>query len=346
MSNFDQLMRRLSSQLDSMESNAEDRRKKKDQFDADIRDREMAETEANGQIDRKLKRDGALMAAEKRSSDATTDLSRHNDAFEVSAGRMSPELYNMRYYGGAAPTSGNVSYKTKSGLQDKDILKEYNDLKMSDVEGKWKDFNGSEPDFQTYRTSVMDSIGQGQTQDGVDYFKNQRAKLNANEQAGAMEFEKGMQTSRLPGGELSVSMNPSDGAAQGWKQFQEMSGKRAALMAPAVQPVAQAPAPAQAPVDRKKKTLSPDFQKPGNIRQSSVTRPTPRTMTAPAPLVDTQSFKGAGSNMRSFVNQSLVPAAQTFNKMFIDPAIDFSQRYGRMSQKSQADNIRKWQGGR
>jgi len=192
MSNFDQLMRRLSSQLDTREKEDEERRKQKElnEINANPR-REFTESERQSQA-RQDAKDAEIM---RRGDVAAESLSRNNDAFEVSAGRMSPDLYNMRYGGGAAAGGGSG----KGGKGSKGGEYQENPVDEKALVNAAKDYNELDPETkkdvsrEDYFTSIFgegfrDRGNQAQPEmSAQDYNRAEYAKQNAFDRANQSE---------------------------------------------------------------------------------------------------------------------------------------------------------------
>jgi len=105
--------------INDLMGQAEEETKKRRAFDQMIAERQIAETEANGRADRSKANEDRWRAAENDYLGATQALGKDNDAFEVSAGRMDPMEYSLKYGGGVSSGNGRslkgVSTKSSGG---------------------------------------------------------------------------------------------------------------------------------------------------------------------------------------------------------------------------------------
>lgn len=185
MGSFDQIMRRLTSQMDSMQREKEEKGKRtaldigiiKNGYTPD-------ERETQARQDR-LDAEGRV-----RGDAAVASLQRNSDAFEVSKGRMSPDLFNMQNGGGAVAGGGSggnggarqmVNGGTEKGaITDADLLKTYS-VRAKSPDDPWSDFNGKMPDFETYKATMAGAGGATPQMSGQDYFRNEAGKTRAYE---------------------------------------------------------------------------------------------------------------------------------------------------------------------
>lgn len=82
----------------------------------DIEERKMAEIEANGAMARSGEQARRVNEADDRYSKAVDVLQQNGDAFEVTKGRMSPDLYALQHSGGALAPQGTASGRSGSAL--------------------------------------------------------------------------------------------------------------------------------------------------------------------------------------------------------------------------------------
>lgn len=245
MGSFDQIMRRLTSQMDSMQREKEEKGKRtaldigiiKNGYTPD-------ERETQARQDR-LDAEGRV-----RGDAAVASLQRNSDAFEVSKGRMSPDLFNMQNGGGAVAGGGSggnggarqmVNGGTEKGaITDADLLKTYS-VRAKSPDDPWSDFNGKMPDFETYKATMAGAGGATPQMSGQDYFRNEASKTRAYE----MDSSRKISQSRLPDGTVKYTDNSMDPNTAPAPVAQPMGSRRTPLpeqsvSQSAVQPVASA----------------------------------------------------------------------------------------------------------
>ena len=218
--NFDQSMRGFERMLDAIQ-----KKKDKTAFNQDIRSRQMAEQEADGRLARKTARGENWMKAENDYLSHVQGMQRNSDAFEVSAGRKSPDYFNMKY-GGGAPTGGRTQTGKASstggagGLSDSiqvGINKTLDaDYRYAKENGQLiPDADGNMPTFDQYDKQNRGRFTRGTggqagvpQQSGQEYYQEQARKQDALELAQRDDWANNkIQSYKRPDGALAFSDN-------------------------------------------------------------------------------------------------------------------------------------------
>lgn len=162
-------------------------------------------------------------------------MGRNNDAFEVAAGRQSPELFNMRYGGGAAG-GGYSQGQTKSGSADPNAIDAKSMAKlrldaMADYNSAEKTVgaDGKPQSFDDYFNSIVppqQAQGTDQPMSQQDYFRNERAKTDAINLLNENQFGENVYQSQGQGGAPYFSMDKTMGATQGLDVYNQKKMER------------------------------------------------------------------------------------------------------------------------
>ncbi len=176
--NLRRMMRETS---DRVNVDREEKRKQRE-ISNDLNERLMANIEANDSQKRKGIMDDRVTATQNDWLNSVNSLQRSNDAFEVGAGRQTPDSFNMRYGGGASGGSSLRSGGGKStGGKSVDRQKLLMDSLQKGYAGRDVDFD--ERDWPTYvseskdaHTAAIDSIYGGGNQQAQDPFAGMRAR--------------------------------------------------------------------------------------------------------------------------------------------------------------------------
>lgn len=183
-----------------------------------------------------------------RGAAARESLDRNNDAFEVSAGRMDPALFNMKY-GGAAPV-GQAQSAGKSGAQSGDPAAEY----MSQIIAAYKEapegMEGEKEDFMAFADRYKSQFPQqAPTMDPFE-MRRQRNAMGIGDRV-TKDFQDNMRFSAGPDG----------------MRFNDRGGPAAPSQGPAA--IRQMPRPKQ-PV-ASPASIRPQFQKPTSFSSRAMT---------------------------------------------------------------------------
>lgn len=183
-----------------------------------------------------------------RGAAARESLDRNNDAFEVSAGRMDPALYNMKY-GGAAPT-GQAQGAGKSGAQSGDPAADYMNQIIAAYKEAPEGMEGEKEDFMAFADRYKSQFPQQAPAMDPFEMRRQRNAMGIGDRV-TKDFQDNMRFSASPDG----------------MRFNDLGGPAAPSQGPAA--IRQMPRPKQ-PV-ASPASIRPQFQKPTSFSSRAMT---------------------------------------------------------------------------
>ena len=224
--------------------------KRKKQMELDERQMAMQEETAasNQGIDYANSKRADLLQ-ERMFADKDIDaMDRSNDAFEVSAGRMDPALFNMKY-GGAAPT-GQAQGAGKSGAQSGDPAAEYMNQIIAAYKEAPEGMEGEKEDFMAFADRYKSQFPQQAPAMDPFEMRRQRNAMGIGDRV-TKDFQDNMRFSASPDG----------------MRFNDLGGPAAPSQGPAA--IRQMPRPKQ-PV-ASPASIRPQFQKPTSFSSRAMT---------------------------------------------------------------------------
>lgn len=194
-----------------------------------------------------------------RGAAALESLARNNDAFEVSAGRMDPALFNMKY-GGAAPV-GQAQSAGKSGAQSGDPAAEYMNQIIAAYKEAPKGVAGEKEDFMAFADRYKSQFPQQAPAMDPFEMRRQRNAMGIGDRV-TKDFQDNMRFSASPDG-----MRFNDRGGPDGMRFNDLDGPATPSQGPAA--IRQMPRPKQ-PV-ASPASIRPQFQKPTSFSSRAMT---------------------------------------------------------------------------